>query len=243
MRKIPDIAVDFIAEHEGVKLTAYQDSVGVWTIGYGHTGPDVLPKLKITATAAKNYLRTDLQTAARRLAMLVKQEIIDELTTHQYAALLSFVFNLGAGAKWTIWKVLNARQFDRVPLEFAKFVNAGGKKLQGLVNRRAAETVLWSTAEPGSTHEEMPSSQIRAMDTPPTTADKPVTSSKTFWTGAGVAVSGIVTGAQQIQALAAPQAANSEIVAKLAGIAAALIVAGGIAIMIFRYLDARARRN
>ena len=51
---------------------------------------------------------------------------------------MSFVFNLGAGAKWTIWKVLKARRFDEVPPQLMRFVNAGGRVVKGLVNRRAA---------------------------------------------------------------------------------------------------------
>ena len=81
------------------------------------------------------------------------------------------------------------------------------------------------------------------LDEVPVTDAKPVVQSKTFWTGAGVAASGIVTAGQQIQGLAAPQAANSDLIAKLAAAAAVLIVAGGIAVMVFRYLDAKRARS
>lgn len=241
MREIPNCAVEFVSEHEGCELKSYRDSVGILTIGYGHTGPDVKPGQTITKATALIYLKEDLGTAARRLASKVKAEVIAELTEHQYAALLSFVFNVGAG-DWTIWKVLNTRQFDGVPQQLMRFVNGGGKKIQGLVNRRAAEVVLWSTHEPGSTPAEPPSSETRNMPTPPTPEPaKPLVQSKTLWTGGAVAAGGVVQGAQQLQALAAPQAANSEWIAKLAAFAAVLVVAGGVAIMVFKWLDQRAR--
>ena len=67
--------------------------------------------------------------------------------------------------------------------------------------------------------------------------------SKTFWTAASVAVGGLVTGIQQIQALALQQAAHSGLVAKLSSFAAVLIVGGGIAIMVFRWMDSRSLRS
>ncbi len=241
-RPIPESAVRFVSEHEGCKLDAYQDSVGVWTVGYGHTGAQVVKGYAIAQSQALALLRADLAVAAQRLAVKVRADVLADLTESQYAALLSFVFNLGAG-DWTIWKRLNNREMDRVPMELMKFVNAGGHKVQGLVNRRAAEVVLWSTDEPGTVAETPPSSQTRANPTPPTPMDKPVAASKTFWTAASVTVGGLVTGVQQIQALALQQAAHSGLVAKLASFAAVLIVGGGIAIMAFRWLDSRALRR
>ena len=120
---------------------------------------------------AEAWLREDLETAARRLGAVVSAEVVAELTEHQYAALLSFVFYLGASPKWTIWKRLNARQFDQVPVEMARFVYVGKTKLQGLVKRRAAEIALWSTEEPGSAPDAPPSSYTRAEATPPAAAE------------------------------------------------------------------------
>jgi hypothetical protein len=67
--------------------------------------------------------------------------------------------------------------------------------------------------------------------------------SKTMWAGATVAVSGVAEGARQVQALVAPQAYYSEYLAKLGGIIAGVIVAAGIAIMVFKYLDARKAKH
>jgi lysozyme len=156
---------------EGLRLESYQDPGGVWTIGYGHASPKVHAGQRITKDQALQLLRSDLLVAASRLAAVVRREIIDQLTPYQYSALLSFVFNLGANAKWTIWKRLNAGQFDQVPVEMQRFVYVGKTKLRGLVNRRAAETVLWATAEPGSVPDEPPSSFTRLEATPPALAN------------------------------------------------------------------------
>lgn len=193
MRPIPQIADDFLKKHEALLLRVYDDAnprvmlkagvepSGTLTAGYGHTGPELHAGMIVTQAAADHWLDLDINIAATRLQGQIGA-IVDELTEHQYAALLSFVFNLGAKPEWTIWKRLKARQFDQVPLEMMKFVNAGGKKLQGLVNRRAAEVAMWSTFEPGSLHETPPSSVTRIMETPPTPSDPiPAKKSATIW--------------------------------------------------------------
>jgi lysozyme len=193
MRPIPFEAPEFIRAHEGCVLRVYDDAKprvilkptttidGTLTAGYGHTSPDLKVGMHVTLEMADAWLMSDLGIAAQRLWDRIGA-VIEELTEFQYAALLSFVFNLGADPKWTIWKRLKARQFDQVPAEMMKFVNAGGRKLQGLVNRRAAEVALFTTAEPGIGHETLPSSATRLMDTTPTPAD-PVAPKKsaTIW--------------------------------------------------------------
>ena len=184
IRPVPPQAVEFIRAHEGCRLTAYLDSVGVPTVGYGHTGPDVHLGATITQEQADDYLRQNLATAARRLESAVGEACIAELTANQYAAMVSFTFNVGIDPKWQICKCLKAGNFDVVPSEMMRFVNAGGKKLAGLVNRRADEVKLWSTDEPGSIPENPPSSVTRQVDTPPTDAAvKPLARSKSWWGG------------------------------------------------------------
>ena len=229
MRDIPDIAVDFIAEHEGCKLTAYQDQVDVWTIGYGST-TGVKAGDKITKSQAKELLRSDLTTAATRLEQRIGS-VVDEITQHQYAALLSFVFNVGANPSWTIWKRLKARLYDQVPLELMKFVNAGGSKIQGLVNRRADECKLWATDEPGTVVVALPSSVTRGIGvTPPTPADPiPPQKSTQLISGGVAAAATTAVAAQQLTAQILPFATHSEAVGK---IVSALAVIGAIAVVI-----------
>ena len=242
-RAIPQSAVDIVSRFEGCKLTAYLCPANVLTIGYGSTGPHVKPGMTITKGTAMLMLRDDMKTAVMKLYRFVKPAVIDGLTDAQYAAMISFVFNLGLKPTWGIVRNLNAGKLDLIPGEIMKFTRANGKVMRGLVNRRTAEVSLWNTAQPDDDEEDLPSSITRQPGvTPPVTDMKPVSKSKTFWTGGAVAGSGIVAAGQQIQALAAPQAANSDLIANLASFAAVLIVAGGIAIMIFRYLDAKAHR-
>lgn len=205
MRPIPDIAVSFIQKAEACKLVGYADSAGKATVGYGHVSPDIHVGMIITQQQADGFLKLDLMTAAIRLGSVVVAPVIADLTDNQYAALISFVFNLGCNPIWTIWKLLNARSFDQVPAEMQRFVSAGKPpvKIEGLVNRRAAETVLWSTSEPGSIPETISSSVTRNSPTPPTptvAATQPLAKSKSF----------VATAATAILAVAAPLIENAK---------------------------------
>lgn len=194
-RPIPESAVRFVSEHEGCKLTAYQDQVGVWTIGYGSI-TSVRPGMVITREQALIRLRVDMQIAVKKLYSVCKPEAIDRLTEHQYAALLSFTFNLGAKASWTIWRYVNAGKLDLVPAEMMKFTKAGGLVRKGLVNRRADEVRLWATVEPGEApeaHEAPPSAVTRQPGvTPPVQDVKPLVKQNTFvaQTLTGVTIAG-----------------------------------------------------
>jgi len=240
--KISEKGLALVKHFEGCFLKAYLCPAGVLTIGYGHTGPEVKPGQTMTKARALLVLRDDMQIAVRKLYSVLKPDVIDELTEEQYAALLSFTFNVGAKASWTLWKRLNNREWDRVPVELMKFTRAGGKVMKGLVNRRSDEVRLWNSGEPD--HAPIPSSVTRQVGmTPPVPMDKPVGTSKTFWAGATVVAGGVTQGAQQLQALAAPQAENSDLVRNLLALSAVLIVAAGVAIMVFKYLDSRKARN
>ncbi|HKT55110.1 MAG TPA: lysozyme [Caulobacteraceae bacterium] len=201
VRPIPAVAVDFVKRLEACRLSAYRDVGGVWTIGYGHTGPEVIASLSIDQARADADLWSDLAVAAGRLAGVVQAPVLLDLTDNQYAALLSFVFNLGCQPGWTIWKVLNARAFDQVPAQISRFVNAGGVKVQGLVNRRAQEVVLWSTEEPGSIPDVPSSAVTRAARTPPTPEPvKPLGRQKSF----------VATAVTASVAVAAPFVQNAQ---------------------------------
>lgn len=141
MRRINDAGLALIQRWEGLRLTAYQDVAGVWTIGYGHTR-DVRPGQTITEAEATALLRADLAEAEAAVTRLVKVP----LTDGQFAALVSFVFNVGQGAfgSSTLLRRLNSGDYDAVPGELARWSRAGGRVVQGLANRRAAEAGLWA---------------------------------------------------------------------------------------------------
>jgi len=124
-----------IESFEGLRLNSYQDSVGVWTIGYGHT-QGVKQGQTITQQQAQAFLQQDLgvaEAAVNRLGLT--------LTDNQFAALVSFTFNLGAGNLNKLLKNGLAAVPDRILL----FDHAGGRALPGLTRRRQAERALYLT--------------------------------------------------------------------------------------------------
>ena len=144
--KISQSGLDLIKEFEGLRLDAYQDSVGVWTIGYGSTywpdGRKVKKGDKLASEAeAEQLLRDTVKTYEAGVNRVVKVHI----TQNQFDALVSFAFNLGVGAleKSTLVRKLN--QIDVIPVanEFSRWTKAGGKELAGLRRRRTAERELF----------------------------------------------------------------------------------------------------
>lgn len=140
LMKISEAGLDLIKECEGRALKAYKCSAGVWTIGFGST-TGVTEGMEITEAEADERLRKDVETAERCVNASVKGAI----TQGQYDALCSFVFNLGCGAlrKSTLLRELNDGNDLSAAAEFMKWVNAGGKRLPGLVARRQKEMALF----------------------------------------------------------------------------------------------------
>ena len=139
--KTSNAGLDLIMHYEGVKLTAYQDSVGIWTIGIGHTGPDVKQGQIITEAQALELLQDDVQTAEDCIDALVNVD----LSQGQFDALVSFVFNLGCKAfkGSTLLSMVNAGRFQEAAKQFDRWCHAGGVVLAGLQKRRAAEEALF----------------------------------------------------------------------------------------------------
>ena len=147
MRPSP-AAYALIKEFEGLRLHAYQDSAGVWTIGWGHTG-DVKRGQSITIHQAEALLALDIGIAAAA----VNRHVEAPLSQNMFDALVSFTFNLGEGrlAQSTLLKKLNLRDYHAAAAEFPKWVKGKhkGKKvtLPGLVKRRAAERAMFVNQE------------------------------------------------------------------------------------------------
>ena len=144
--KVTQKGIQLIKSFEGCLLNAYLDSVNVPTIGYGATyypnGNKVKIGDKITQDRADELLAWHIQEFADGVKKLIKVELND----NQFSALVSFAFNLGinALAKSTLLKKVNINPSDKtIENEFLKWVNAGGKKLNGLVRRRTAESKLY----------------------------------------------------------------------------------------------------
>ncbi len=137
---ISETGIELIKKFEGCVLKAYKCPAGVWTIGYGHTSK-VIEGQVITQMQAEEFLKQDLKQFETVLKNLVKVEI----NQNQFDALVSFCYNLGTGnlKSSTLLKLLNKGDYNEAAEQFDRWVYAGGKKLSGLVRRRAAEKELF----------------------------------------------------------------------------------------------------
>lgn len=178
----------FIQKWEGCRLDAYKDVAGVWTIGYGHTSmagpPKVVPGLRITMAEADAILARDLG----RYEAGVSKAVTRVPSQHQFDAMVSLCYNIGEGAfaRSSVVRHFNSGDLDKAAASFALFRKSGGKVVQGLVNRRAAEAALFRkpATAPNKPAEAVPAvlapSQPATPETPPA-ARKPATAGFSLW--------------------------------------------------------------
>ena len=144
--KTSEKGLQFIRREEGERLTAYADIIGVWTIGVGHTGAvDGKPIAKgmvISADKSRELLSADLLKFESAIARLVKVP----LKQYEFDALVSLVFNIGETnfARSTLLKKLNTNDFKGAAEQFLAWKNAGGRPVQGLLNRRKREKDMFN---------------------------------------------------------------------------------------------------
>lgn len=137
--------IDLICSFEGLRLTAYDDGVGIWTIGFGTikypNGVRVKRGDTCTLEQAKSYMKYDLIEFEHTVNSLAKVP----LNKNQFDALVSLTYNIGSGAfkSSTLLKKLNLSDYKGAADQFDVWVNAGGKRMQGLANRRAKEKSLF----------------------------------------------------------------------------------------------------
>lgn len=124
-------------QFEGCRLTSYQDSIGKWTIGYGHTA-GVFPGQTISACDAEAFLAADVAWAVAFVNHIVKRA---DLTQGEFDALVDFTFNLGSGnfCHSQLLSLVNQGNFQAAHDEFQKWDKAGGQVVAGLLRRRLAE--------------------------------------------------------------------------------------------------------
>jgi lysozyme len=138
-------AINLIKQYEGLRLTAYQDSVGVWTIGYGTTsinGVAVYQGQTITEAQAEEYLLAHIQS---QVSPIINTKVKAPITQSMYDALCCFTYNLGSGnlSKSTLLKELNTTKYLESATSFLDYNKAGGVVLAGLTKRRSAEKDLF----------------------------------------------------------------------------------------------------
>jgi lysozyme len=140
-------AAALIAKFEGLELKAYQDSAGIWTIGYGntrnpYTGLPIKKGDKITKKEALDWLRITVAAAEGEVKRLVKVPI----NNNQQLALASLLFNIGAGAfaRSTLLRLLNSgADKATVAAQFLRWNKVKGKEVLGLTRRRKEESKLF----------------------------------------------------------------------------------------------------
>jgi len=141
-RRINAAGLALIKEFEGCRLDAYKDAVGIWTIGYGSTGPHVHPGDHITPQEAESLLQADLE----RFEQAVDQAA-PGATANQFAAMVALSFNIGISAllRSTVLREHKAGHHEAAAQAFLMWSKAGGRTLAGLVRRREAEANLYRT--------------------------------------------------------------------------------------------------
>jgi len=145
MRNITQNGLDLIKRFEGFSRTVYFCPAGYPTIGYGHVVKDDEDfSAGIDEAQAEELLRQDAQIAERAVLRLINVP----LTDGQFDALVSFTYNLGGGAlqRSTLRRKINREEHAEVPEQLMRWVWAGGRKLKGLVRRRAAEAGFYQTS-------------------------------------------------------------------------------------------------
>ena len=136
--RISENGLNLIKEFEGCRLEAYLDPAGVPTIGYGHTSGVKMGQV-ITQNTADEYLRDDCAAAEKNVNGFDAKYHWNQ---NQFDALVSFAFNLGSINQLT---ANGTRSIEDISAKIPEYCHAGGKKLNGLVRRRAAEKELFDT--------------------------------------------------------------------------------------------------
>lgn len=133
-------------EWEGCRLTAYRCPSGVWTIGYGHTGNDVAAGMHISQSEADRLFEKDIERFEGKLHELDGFENVT-WSQGEYDAVVSLAFNIGMGnfERSTLWRKIRQARRDRQSeaMEFGRWIYGGGRKLPGLVKRRAEESRIY----------------------------------------------------------------------------------------------------
>jgi lysozyme len=165
MTRFSKQGLELLKEVEGFRNQAYQDSVGIWTIGYGHTGSlialkdqtgltfhpethSVFKGLTLTNEQCDLLLKSDIA----HVEDVVKDIVGESVNNNQYSALVIWAFNIGANAAEN--STLAHNFFDMrtdpetfVPAQLRRWNKAGGRVLKGLVNRREKEILLFQTPD------------------------------------------------------------------------------------------------
>ncbi len=140
---VSENGINFIKLQEGLRLDVYSDTGGKLTIGYGHLLLHPEYYETITEEKARELLKDDLSVAEN----IINRWVIFPLNQNQFDALVSLVFNIGAGSfkTSTLLKLLNESDLDGAANEFDRWIHVGNEISDDLIDRRAAEKSLFLT--------------------------------------------------------------------------------------------------
>lgn len=152
---ISENGIKLIQHFEGCSLTSYRDTVGILTIGWGHTGSDVYSDQKISQDEADNLFLEDIS----KFVDILNIQLSVDLKQNQFDALLSFLYNVGpgevgvkdglfhlkSGGSSTLWKMIQNKNFSGAAAQFTLWCRAGGVVSRGLLVRRRTEQKLFAT--------------------------------------------------------------------------------------------------
>lgn len=161
MTRVNKATLDLIKKWEGCRLRAYQDVVGVWTVGYGLTTGagliEVGPNTVLTQAEADRYLELAVNKFADEIRPLIKRPINE----NQFGTFVSVAYNIGTGgfSRSSALRHFNNGELDKVPRSIKLWNKAGGRVVQGLVNRREDEVKLFLTPVTVETPREAPQSR------------------------------------------------------------------------------------
>jgi len=172
--RISKAGIDLIKSREGCKLKAYLCPAKVWTVGYGHTGPEVHEGMEVTNEEASTLLQADLLGFDAGVSTTCPA-----VTQSQHDAMVCLSYNIGIGAfkKSSVARLHNAGKYAEAAQAFGLWNKAGGRVLAGLVARRAAEAALYLA--------DVPKEQASTAD-----GEKPLATSRTI---NGQAIAGAAT--------------------------------------------------
>lgn len=151
---INQAGIELIKRWEGCKLKAYKDVAGVWTVGYGLTSRAGFIEVGANTTVTQAEADWFLEQVVNRFAKDIRPAITQPINDNQFAAFVSLAYNIGVSAfkRSSALRHFNNGDLDKVPDAMRLWKKAGGKVVQGLINRREAEVQLFLTpdAKPAS---------------------------------------------------------------------------------------------
>jgi len=146
---VSDELVNFVKAFEGFRSTHYRDSAGIDTIGYGSISGWIMSYATVTEAQATQALKEEINEKAKQVkANLDKHGVT--LNQNQFDALVSFAYNCGIGALFgsTLYaRVLNGVRDSSLKANFTTWSKAGGRTIQGLLNRRIEEYNMFANAD------------------------------------------------------------------------------------------------